>query len=209
MAEFEIALIRTLRHEGGYANNPTDSGGETYRGLARNFHPAWAGWPIIDAAKTKPGFPRSLEANPLVQSLVADFYRVEYWDRIRAAEICSQVIANELFDASVNHGLTPAVKLLQQAMYYLTSPPFEILTIDGVIGPVTLSAVNRWLTNSAIAHKVAANSLLSMMIVLRAVLYVRIVYDKPGQRVFFEGWIRRILGSPEITETSESRGPSL
>ncbi|MDR1034997.1 MAG: hypothetical protein LBT40_00015 [Deltaproteobacteria bacterium] len=32
--------------EGGWANNPADSGGETFRGIARNFHKSWPGWAI-------------------------------------------------------------------------------------------------------------------------------------------------------------------
>ena len=200
MADFDIALARTLRFEGGYSSNPNDSGGETYRGITRNFHPAWAGWPIIDKAKSSPAFPSSLEANPLVQSLVAEFYRTEFWNKLRAGEIFSQAIANELFDAAVNHGIPPAVKILQQGMNYLTAPPLLFLTVDGIVGTASINAVNRWLKESSLEYLVATNSLLSLMLVLRARLYVRIVDNKPSQKIFFEGWIRRILGPTSLVE---------
>ena len=200
MADFEIALARTLKFEGGYANNPSDNGGETYRGIARNAHPAWEGWPIIDAAKAEPKFPVSLEANPLLGSLVADFFRMEFWNAIRADEIHSQAIASELFDAAVNHGIAPAVRILQQATNYLTAPPLLMLTVDGAIGPATINAVNRWLTSSSLEFLVAINCLLSVMLVLRANLYVRIIDGKASQKTFFEGWIRRILCPPALVE---------
>ena len=200
MADFEIALTRTLRFEGGYANNTNDTGGETYRGIARKFHLTWAGWPIVDIAKSNPTFPSSLEANPLLGSLVADFYRTEFWNAVRAGEIHSQAIASELFDAAVNHGIAPAVRILQQAMNYLTAPPLLFLTVDGAIGPTTINAVNRWLTSSSLEFLVATNSLLSVMLALRAGLYVRIIDGKASQKTFFEGWIRRILGPPAFVE---------
>lgn len=37
MAIFNSAFKITMGNEGGYANNPDDSGGETYAGIARNF----------------------------------------------------------------------------------------------------------------------------------------------------------------------------
>ena len=37
MAEFETAYYLTNKIEGGYANDQDDKGGETYRGIARNF----------------------------------------------------------------------------------------------------------------------------------------------------------------------------
>ncbi len=200
MADFEIALSRTLQFEGGYANIPNDSGGETYRGVARNSHPSWKGWPIIDAAKKQSDFPKSLEANPLLQSLIAEFYRTEFWDKILAGEIYSQAIANELFDAAVNHGIPPAVTLLQQSMNYLTAPPLLFLNVDGVIGPASIGAVNRWLKESSLEYLVATNSLLGLMLVLRAKLYLAIIKNRSSQKVFLEGLMRRILGPPALVE---------
>ncbi|RYD50653.1 MAG: hypothetical protein EOP52_13405, partial [Sphingobacteriales bacterium] len=36
MADFLTAYKRTAVAEGGYANDPDDLGGETYKGIARN-----------------------------------------------------------------------------------------------------------------------------------------------------------------------------
>jgi len=57
MAEFNIALQKTLAHEGGYSNDPNDMGGETYKGISRASHSVWKGWAIVDKYKKLSGFP--------------------------------------------------------------------------------------------------------------------------------------------------------
>ena len=37
----ETIISKTLETEGGYVNDPSDSGGETYCGIARNSNPNW------------------------------------------------------------------------------------------------------------------------------------------------------------------------
>lgn len=78
MANFQRSFSKTSVFEGGYANNPNDKGGETYRGIARNHHPKWAGWKIIDTY-SKIGAEGSYlnklcDGNDELQELVAQFY---------------------------------------------------------------------------------------------------------------------------------------
>lgn len=61
MADFKKALEMVLKHEGGYVCDPSDPGGETYKGVARNMHSGWTGWMEIDLAKKEPGFPANLD----------------------------------------------------------------------------------------------------------------------------------------------------
>src|SRR2546426_796362 len=63
MADFDYALTQLLKVEGGYANDPRDPGGETYKGISRVFWPNWSGWPLIDAAKSAPKFHERLSEN--------------------------------------------------------------------------------------------------------------------------------------------------
>ena len=53
MSDFNIAYAKTGHAEGGYANNPDDSGGETVQGISRNNFPKWRGWMIVDLEKGK------------------------------------------------------------------------------------------------------------------------------------------------------------
>ena len=121
MADFLESLAIVLRHEGEYANDPLDFGGETFRGISRKFHPDWPGWKLIDAGQRE---------GPELDKLVSDFYRAEFW---KFDGVADQELANKLMDQAVNRGLGSAVKLLQHVLG---------LTEDGVFGPQTLAAAN-------------------------------------------------------------------
>jgi len=101
-ANFILAYNRTMKFEGYYANDKKDRGGETYKGIARNFHNSWEGWKLIDSCKVSDLFPKNLLKIYDLEKSVQKFYRKEYWDKIRGDEIISQEIANDLFDSCVN-----------------------------------------------------------------------------------------------------------
>jgi hypothetical protein len=46
--DFDKAFEQIKRYEGGYGNDPSDAGGETYCGISRISHPNWPGWQFID-----------------------------------------------------------------------------------------------------------------------------------------------------------------
>lgn len=171
MAQFEPAFEKTMKHEGGYANNPADRGGETYRGIARKIWPGWNGWPLVDAAKQKAGFPGNLAANADLQARVAAFYRANFWPR-HFGEIKDQSIAEWLFDKSVNMGIGQAVKLLQRAAG---------VTADGDYGPKTTIAVN----NADPAQ------LLEACREQARAFYRRLAERNPSQKQFLKGWLAR------------------
>ena len=118
MADFEKAYQRTMGTEGGYANNPRDTGGETYKGISRDNWPRWSGWPIVDGVKNnllrQPlyGSPiyknwvrelnRQLAGSPLLQQSVMSFYRSNFWGVL--GDITYQRVAEEVFDKRVNCG---------------------------------------------------------------------------------------------------------
>lgn len=145
---FTRAFATTMQREGGYINNPKDSGGETYMGIARNHHPWWEGWTIIDEliAHQEP-----LSLSVELSQLVRDFYRSEFWDRLKCGLIdpVSEAVAEELFEASVNCGRSNGVKFLQRALNTLNSNGklFADLTVDGGIGQQTIAATLTMLTH--------------------------------------------------------------
>ncbi len=113
MASFNIAYQKVLAGEGGYANHPSDRGGETYKGIARNFHPSWTGWSIVDAMK--PLRTNQVIKDAYLDSLVAGFYKKNYWDKLWLDNMPNQDFANFFFDFYVNAGGT-AVKILQRIL---------------------------------------------------------------------------------------------
>ncbi|MEO5681460.1 MAG: glycosyl hydrolase 108 family protein [Chitinophagaceae bacterium] len=108
MAVFSVAYGNTMSNEGGYRNVSYDKGGETYKGVARNYNPSWAGWAIIDQVKKT----RKLKTGDYIKSstldnLVASFYLGNYWNKNKLGEIKNQSLATLCFDIVVQHGKGP------------------------------------------------------------------------------------------------------
>jgi lysozyme family protein len=175
MADFKAAVQKTLIHEGGYSNNPHDTGGETYKGVSRVHHSDWEGWAIIDGYKGRPGFPLVLESDQRLQSLVIQVYTDGYWKTLYS-QINNQLLAEKLFDMGVLFGVGVAVKMLQISMTN------EIgLVSDGQFGPNTLAAVNQSTTDLLPGYKTTMIQ-----------HCINVVNNNPGDGVFVNGWIRRI-----------------
>src|ERR1700755_118485 len=106
MADFLPAFNITMENEGGYANNPNDSGGETWRGIARNYWPKWSGWPIVDqiVATNPPDLNQALFADASLNTMVEEFCQQNFWDTESLSDINCQQTANQLFDIAVNMG---------------------------------------------------------------------------------------------------------
>lgn len=116
MADFSKAFPIILKNEGGYVNDPKDSGGETYRGISRRWFPNWEGWNIIDIyKKDKKLNNKNLSENKELVNLVFSFYKKEFWDKIWGDKISNQKVANLLLDSSVNIGISNAVKMSQKS----------------------------------------------------------------------------------------------
>jgi lysozyme family protein len=175
---FERAYQHTLQWEGGYANNPADKGGETYKGIARNFHPYWEGWDYIDNYKRKVGpIPWNLVIeSPKLEQQVQEFYRLKLWDRHNLGQILHQDLAIKIFDMLVNHGRGSA--LVQQAVNEVGGQ----VKVDNFIGPNTVQAIN----------SVSPTRLLNKLLDIRRAYYDQIVARDPSQRQFYKGWIARL-----------------
>ena len=115
MANFKIAFDRTMKHEGGYVNDPDDKGGETYMGVARNLHPTCGIWKYVDEltkqGKSRNAINSALKQNTTVQNIIMIFYKQKYWDVFEFDKVKRQSIANEIFDDAVNRGVGSATRL--------------------------------------------------------------------------------------------------
>jgi lysozyme family protein len=186
MAEFEIAYKLISAIEGGYVNDHDDQGGETYCGIARNYHPQWSGWVIIDNYKINKQLKRgAIIHNPELESMVKDFYRAKFWDSNRLSEIKHQDIANELYDIAVNMGVKTAAIMLQEALNLLNKDNklYTDIPIDGIIGPQTIKLCNEHTNPEAI--EITLNGLQFMK-------YVDICRKNPSQEKFLIGWLKRV-----------------
>jgi len=133
MATFQIAYNITKKMEGGYANNPNDKGGETYRGISRKFHSSWAGWQWLDKQIQPIQYNKIF---PRLEPVVMAFYKKEFWDKIKL-NFMPQSVANQMFDWAVHSGRGTAARNLQSVLNKLGAK----LKIDGIIGNKTLAAI--------------------------------------------------------------------
>lgn len=131
MASFTQAYNRVLRAEGGYQNDPRDTGNYNSRGqlvgtnlgISAPVYESWIGRPPTEA-----------DMRAITEATARAIYRARFWDRIRGDSIRDQAVADILFDGVVNHGVGRGVRLAQKVLN---------LTQDGVFGDSTLQAVNR------------------------------------------------------------------
>ncbi len=169
MADFSIAVARTELFEGGYSNNPKDSGGETYRGISRKNWPNWSGWQAIDLHKVELDFPGGLDQDNTIQGLVIAFYHKNFWNY---EGLSSQPVANKVFDLGVNVGKVHAVKILQQAVG---------TNQDGIYGPNT----------ERLANSHPEESLIAMIRTAAENYHKSIVQSHPEDAEFLKGWLAR------------------
>jgi len=165
MANFEQAFEKMIRDEGGYqlTNIPGDRGGQTYAGIARKQNSDWEGWQYIDRKDFG-------SATPLVR----EFYKSNFWDRVRGDELKEQAIAETIFNFAVNTGVRIASKLAQ--LIVGTTP-------DGAIGPKTLERLNICTVEKFLpAYALAKIS-----------RYAQICNKDRSQSKFLLGWINRTL----------------
>lgn len=187
MAKFEKAFDLTTGHEGGYANDPHDRGGETYAGISRVHHPDWSGWRRIDGHKGA-GFPRNLDSDGVLQASIRRFYKAQYWDRFKGDNIRDQAIADELYDTAVNMGVRRAVRFLQTALNLLNRDQrdYPDLIVDGWFGNRTLATLRTLLTNERDNGVV-----LKLLNILQGAHYVDIMLANSTQERFARGWLKR------------------
>ncbi len=188
MADFQAALAHTLKHEGGYADIPGDTGGETYKGISRKWYPDWPGWLIIDDLKqTHSGsaLNKALSNSKPLDQRVQEFYISERWEPLRCAEIDSQAVVNELFDTSVLMSKKWATRFLQRALNVLNQNQafYPDITVDGRMGPGTLRTTKDCLSVNN------ESLLVKIMDGLELARFINIMDKDPTQEKFARGWI--------------------
>lgn len=163
--DFDQAFDLLLGHEGAYSNNRFDPGGETM-------------WGITHKVALQEGYTGDMHILPV--DFAKQVYRKKYWDAVMADRI--PVSARyAVFDAAVNSGVKQAVMWLQQAVD---------VQDDGVLGPMTLQAMERAPGLSLAVQFTAAR--------------LDFLTSLPTWGQFGRGWARRIAG---VLQTATAKTP--
>lgn len=152
---FDEAFKRTLAFEGGYVNDPDDPGGETNYGISKGMFPG------LD-----------------IKNLTLEQAKKIYWQYYWVAAKCDLVpdrLRGIYFDMAVQHGVSRAVKLMQEAV---NKSGRGNLAVDGILGLRTFAALDGLTEEELREH--------------RTEYYRRLIDGRPRTFAKYErGWMRR------------------
>lgn len=169
MADFDLAIVKTLAREGGskYTETPGDTGGATKYGISQRAYP-------------------QLNIKTLTEADAKAIYKRDYWDKIQGDSITNQHIAESIFDFAVNSGVSTSIKIAQKSVNRVLPAAIEV---DGAMGKRTLAAINHCgeFTNSR-------ELFLSVFALEKIQRYADICNKNREQSKFLLGWVNRTLG---------------
>lgn len=180
MSIFDKAFEELILVEGGYSNDPRDSGGKTMYG-------------VTERVARKNGYLGPMDGLPLDEA--KRIYKSEYWDinDLDGVAVLSPAVARELFDTGVNCGPGIAAVFLQRALnvFNRQGADFPDVEVDGDIGPSTAKALSAFLGRRAPhGEKVLLRALNSM----QGARYVSLAEAREKDEAFAYGWfLRRVV----------------
>lgn len=161
MADFKKYAPKLLQIEGGYVWHPEDKGGPTNKGVTlKTYREFYGDNKTIEDLKNIP------------YGHWLHIMKTGYWDRCKADDIVSQPIAEIVADWCVNSGASGIRKVQEIAG----------VKPDGIVGPMTLAAING----------ADAESLFERIWNARHQFYINIVKRDPSKKIFMNGWMNRL-----------------
>lgn len=192
MANVDILLPFILKFEGGFVNDPADSGGATNKGVTI------ATWRSVGYDKDGDGDidvqDLKLISNQDVRNRVL---KPHYWDRWKADQIKSQKVANILVDWVWGSGAN-GIKIPQRLLG---------VAVDGIVGAKTLAAVNAadpdvlfdriYQARERFLHDITKQSIASYeKKIKRKATNAELM--KHTKKRFIKGWLNRLAAIKEL-----------
>jgi len=175
MSNFDYAVKKLLKIEGGFVNHPADPGGATMRGISMRFLRS-----INYMKNEKPISLKQLQSMPIEETI--EIYKTHLWDKSKCQIIQDKELASKLFDMFVNIGPSQAYKLLQISLNRLLNTS---LAVDGKLGPKTFACIDE------VVAKKKSNELIEEIKDNLTHFYINLAADKPQLKVFLQGWLSR------------------
>ena len=175
-AQFNPAFVATVGLEGGYVDNPLDSGGPT-------------NWGITQADARSHGYMLDMKNMPLEMAQI--IYKSDYWNVLGLDTCDDQGIAGAMFDAAVNCGEGTSAGWMQEVLNALgkgdgvDAPLWPILKVDFHFGPDSMAALNTCVSISPHYTQVAIEAFNC----LKGASYIHDTEKYAHNRAFFLGWI--------------------
>lgn len=164
-----------IKAEGGYSNNPNDSGGETMYGITKS----------VAVAN---GYTWAMKDMPI--SLAENIYYNQYVSKPKFDMLLtlSESIAAEVIDTGVNMGTVVAGKFLQRCLNAFNNQgkAYADIAVDGKVGPATASALKSYL---GLRGKQGEIVMLKALNCLQGARYIELAEANPKNESFAYGWI--------------------
>ena len=174
MSDLKKKIIEEImKAEGGYVDDPNDSGGETNYG-------------ITEAVARANGFSGDMHSLP--PEVAFNIYSSKYWDSVCADDLLavSEALASEVVDTAVNMGPGRAGKFLQRCLNSLNNRAdlYGEVVVDGDIGPGTVAAVRCYAAARDVSVMVKALNC------LQGAFYIELAERREKDESFVYGWLR-------------------
>lgn len=175
MRTVDDIINEIIRVEGGYVNDPADSGGETNFGWTRKALREM-GWF---------GAVRDLDRSTAYDLYYRRFITNSGFEPLMAQ---STAIVAELVDTSVNMGEVTAVKFLQRALNALNdgAKVYPDITVDGICGNGTARTLTKYLQYRGAEGELVMLRCLNSM---QGARYAELAEMAPKNERFFYGWM--------------------
>lgn len=163
-------IDNVINVEGGYVNDPDDSGGETKYGITK-------------ATARANGYVGAMKDLPM--TLAHYIYYKQYVVRPGFDNVLdvSPDVAAEMVDTGVNMGPKVAGQFLQRSLNALSGAG---LAVDGVIGPRSIQALKDF---KDLRKQPGTEVLLKMLNSLQCSRYIELVESNEKNRKFIYGWV--------------------
>lgn len=166
-------IDEVIRTEGGYVNDPADSGGETNYGITESVARAF-------------GYEGRMRDMP--RSVAFEIYAGRYWDAVRGDDLAalSPAIAYEVVDTGVHMGPSRAVTFLQRSLnvFNVNGRLYDDLEPDGACGPITVGALRQYLEGRS------ESAMLKALNCLQGAAYIELAERREKDERFVYGWIQ-------------------
>lgn len=150
----------------GYSNKPSDKGGPTMCGVTI------ATYERYKKSKGEPK-PTIDDLKKITLKEWLEVLKKYYWDKMSADKINNQSIANLCVNCLWGSG-TSYIKIIQRVLG---------VDADGVVGPVTLAAINNHPNQRELFGKLWER---------RRLYFANLVVARPSDEVNFNGWMNRL-----------------
>lgn len=163
-------IQEVLKVEGGYVNDPKDSGGET-------------NWGITVGTARSAGYLKDMK--DMTREQAVDIYVNLYCKPLKIEQILkrSESLAHEILDTGVNMGVKRASKFFQRAVNCALRG--KELTVDGILGRNSLAGLDKALRS----NKYAVPVILKAMDSLQGAKYIELAESREKDYRFITGWL--------------------